>query len=226
MIILIIFPRKEQQYRLKHCRDRLMYRLQFRQFSDHWSMVCNHTVNVGSNVAGIRWYELRRTTGSWNVYQQSTYSIDTNCRWMGSIAMDTAGDMGLGFSISSSQMYPAIKYTGRLQNDPLNVMDISEKGIYYGTGSNTSNDAGGYSRWGDYSAMTVDPSDGMTFWYTQQYLSSMGINWQTRIASFNFANVLNLFVTATPDTICAGDSSQLNAIACRWFRHIYLFMDV
>lgn len=61
--------------------------------------------------------------------------------------------------------------------------------------------------------MTVDPSDGMTFWYTQQYLSSMGINWQTRIASFNFANVLNLFVTATPDTICAGDSSQLNAIA-------------
>jgi hypothetical protein len=191
--------------------DRLMYRLQFRKFSDHWSMVCNHTVNVGSNIAGIRWYELRKTTGYWNVYQQSTYSVDTNCRWMGSIAMDTAGNIGLGFSISSHNMYPAIKFTGRLKNDPLNVLDISEKGIFCGTGSNISNDGGGYCRWGDYSSMSVDPSDGTTFWYTQQYLSTMGVNWQTRIASFNFANILAVVTTANPDTICLGDSSQLNA---------------
>jgi hypothetical protein len=193
--------------------DRLMYRLQFRKFTDHWSMVCNHTVNVGNNVAGIRWYELRSASGAWNIYQQSTYSVDSNSRWMGSIAMDTAGNLALGFSVSNSNMYPAIKYTGRLRNDPLNVMDISEKGIYYGSGSNNSSDAGGYSRWGDYSSMSVDPSDGTTFWYTQQYFSSMGTNWQTRIATFNFANILNLVVTATPDTICAGDSVQLNASA-------------
>ncbi|MGA3012834.1 MAG: T9SS type A sorting domain-containing protein [Bacteroidales bacterium] len=206
-------PQKGTTVPAEALSDRLMYRLQFRKFSDHWSMVCNHTVNVGNNVAGIRWYELRNTAGSWNIYQQSTYSADTNCRWMGSIAMDTAGNLALGFSISSSNMYPSIKYTGRLFNDPLNVMDISEKGIFYGSGSNTSNDAGGYSRWGDYSSMSVDPSDGMTFWYTQQYLASMGTDWQTRIATFNFANVLNLVVTASPDTICAGDSVQLNANA-------------
>jgi hypothetical protein len=194
--------------------DRLMYRLQFRTYNDHWSMVCNHTVNAGNNVAGIRWYELRKTSGNWGIYQQSTYApSDNNCRWMGSLAMDTAGNMGLGFSLSSSNMYPAIKFTGRLKSDPLNSMDIPEKGIYYGTGSNTSNDGGGYCRWGDYSSMTVDPSDGMTFWYTQQYLLSMGTNWQTRIASFKFMNVLVLSVTASPDTICIHDSTQLNANA-------------
>lgn len=193
--------------------DRLMYRSQFRVFNDHWSMVTNHTVNAGSNIAGIRWYELRKTTGNWSVYQQSTYAPDSNYRWMGSIAMDSVGNIALGFSISSSSMYPAIKYTGRLKSDPLNVMDISEKGIFYGTGSNTANDGSGYCRWGDYSSMTVDPSDGMTFWYSQQYNTSMGSDWQTRIASFNFKDILSVLVTATPDTICTGDSTQLNVTA-------------
>ncbi len=194
--------------------DRLMFRLQFRKFSDHWSMVCNHTVSAGSNLAGVRWYELRKTTGLWSIYQQSTYSLsDGNSRWMGSVAMDTAGNMALGYSISSSNMYPAIKYTGRLKNDSLNAMDISEKAIFYGTGSNTSSDGGGYARWGDYSSMTVDPFDGMTFWYTQQYNINMGTNWQTRIASFSFVIPIGIVVTATPDTLCLGDSTQLYATA-------------
>jgi hypothetical protein len=192
--------------------DRLMYRLQFRAFSDHWSMVCNHTVNVGSGVAGIRWYELEKPpSGLWAIHQQSTYSpSDGNCRWMGSAAMDTAGNIAIGFSISSANMYPAIKFTGRLKNDSLNAMTIPEKGIYYGTGSNDVNDGGGTCRWGDYSTLTVDPSDGMTFWYSQQYLTSMGSNWKTRIASFIF--LFTVHATATPDTICIGDSIQLNAL--------------
>jgi len=192
--------------------DRLMYRLQFREFSDHWSMVCNHTVNIGSNIAGIRWYELRKGTGPWSIYQQSTYSLpDSNSRWLGSVALDTAGNIGLGFSISGSKMYPAIKYTGRLKNDVLNTMDIPEKGIFYGTASNSVNDGGGMCRWGDYSSLTIDPSDGMTFWYTQQYFTSMGSNWRTRIASFTFSNIFNVTALATPGTICIGDSTQLNA---------------
>jgi hypothetical protein len=196
--------------------DRLMYRSQFRNFGNHWSIVVNHTVNTGSNIAGIRWYELRKTTGDWFVYQQSTYApSDGNCRWMGSMAMDTAGNIGLGFSISSSNIYPAVKFTGRMKHDPLNTLDLPEKGIYYGTGSNTASDGiySGNCRWGDYSSMTVDPSDGMTFWYTQQYFLGMGSNWQTRIASFTFANILTVGATATPDTICLGDSTHLNANA-------------
>ena len=194
--------------------DRLMYRLQFRQFGDHWSMVTNHTVNAGNNIAGIRWYELRKAgSNPWGVYQQSTYAPpDTTSRWMGSIAMDSSGNIGLGFSISSSKMYPAIKYTGRLKNDSLNTLDLPEKGIFYGAGSNTTSDGGGYSRWGDYSSMTIDPSDGMTFWYTQQYNTSMGSGWKTRIATFSFANLLSMSIVATPDTICQGDSTHLNVL--------------
>jgi hypothetical protein len=194
--------------------DRLMYRLQFRKFNDHWSMVTNHTVVASNNVAGVRWYELRKTTGAWSVYQQSTYAPnDTTCRWMGSVAMDSIGNMGLAYSVSSSKMYPAIRFTGRLKNDPINTMDLPEIGIFNGTGSNTANDSNGECRWGDYSSMTVDPSDGMTFWYTQEYLSSMGSYWQSRIASFSFANLLTVLLSATPDTICVGDSTQLNANA-------------
>jgi hypothetical protein len=109
-------------------------------------------------------------------------------------------------------MYPSIKFTGRLKNDSLNTLDLPEKGIYYGTGSNNSSDGGGYARWGDYSSMAIDPSDGMTFWYTQQYNTSMGTNWKTRIATFTFANLLSMSIVAGPDTICQGDSTHLNAL--------------
>ena len=193
--------------------DRLMYRLQYRKFNDHWSMVTNHTVNVGGNVSGVRWYELRKTTGDWSIYQQSTYDPgDGNSRWMASCAMDSLGNIALGFNISSSSMYPAIKFTGRLKNDSLNAMTLPEKGIYYGTGSNNVQDGGSTCRWGDYSTMTVDPTDETTFWYSTEYLSSMGSSWKTRIASFTFANILSVLATATPDPICIGGSTQLNAI--------------
>jgi hypothetical protein len=188
--------------------DRLMFRAEYRKFATHESMVLNHTVNAGSNVAGIRWYELRKTSGNWSVYQQSTYSPDANCRWMGSIAMDYQGNIALGYSVSSSTMYPSIRYTGRFANDPLNTMTIAEKSIFDGAGSETSSS----SRWGDYSSMTVDTSN--NFWYTQEYYSATSSsNWKTRIASFNFANIFHINITATQTTICYGDTTQLNVHA-------------
>jgi hypothetical protein len=170
---------------------------------------------VGSNVAGVRWYEIQKTTGNpWTVYQQSTYAPgDGKCRWMASAAMDTANNIALGFSISSSTMYPSVKYTGRLKNDALNTMSLPERVIVYGTGSNTSMDGGNTCRWGDYSSMTVDPANGTTFWYSQQYLTGMGINWFTRIASFNFFNLLSIAATANPFSICQGDSTHLDCFA-------------
>jgi hypothetical protein len=191
--------------------DRLMYRLQFRKFSDHWSMVCNHSVNVGSNVAGIRWYELRKTTGTWGVYQQATYApADNNCRWMGSMAMDTAGNIALGYSISSPNMYPSIRYTGRLHTDPLNQMTISERQIMNGSGCQYSSS----NRWGDYSSLTVDPASPTTFWYTTEYYPvSSESSWHTRIASFTFGNVFSTDAAASPVKICQGDTVQLTAIA-------------
>jgi hypothetical protein len=132
---------------------------------------------------------------------------------MGCIAMDTAGNMALGYSISSSTMYPSIRYTGRLASDPLNTMTLAEKTIYNGQSYETYTGSGNL-RWGDYSSMTTDPSAPGTFWYTQLYYLAPGVGWQTRIASFSIGNVFASYATADPAVICAGaDSIQLSCVA-------------
>ncbi len=160
--------------------DRLMYSLQYRNFGTHQSMVVNHTVDVGGDQAGVRWYELRRTTGDWSIYQQGDYAPDGDNRWMGSASMDNLGNIALGYSVSSATTYPSVHYTGRLEADPLGVMTLGENAIVEGGGSQL-----GVSRWGDYSMMDVDPADDCTFWYTQEYVADTGQwNWATRIGSF------------------------------------------
>ncbi|NQV02801.1 MAG: hypothetical protein HQ542_09155, partial [Bacteroidia bacterium] len=134
---------------------RIMFRMPFRKFTDHWSMLLSTTVKLDGAVAGIRWMEVRHTGADWSLYQEGTYSPDNNHRWMGSLAMDSLGNIALGYSISSSTMYPSIRYTGRMNGDALGVMTIAEKGIFNGGGSQTSNTG----RWGDYSAMVADPVD-------------------------------------------------------------------
>src|SRR5207253_840064 len=98
-----------------------------------------------------------------------TFAPDSSYRWMGSIAMDQAGGMAVGYSVSSSAMNPAIRFTGRAATDALGTMQ-AENVIVNGTGSQSS----GLSRWGDYSAMTVDPVDDCTFWYTNEYQKANG----------------------------------------------------
>jgi hypothetical protein len=193
--------------------DRLMYRAQYRVFNGYSSIVLNHTINI-NNKGAIRWYELRKNTGNWAIYQQSSYEpADGNSRWMGSISIDTAGSIALGYSISSSSLYPGIRYTGRLKSDPLNQMTIAEKTIINGGGSQTGT-WDGRSRWGDYSGMCVDPSCPTTFWYTQEYYSSTSdAGWVTRVGSFTFQNVFSTMVSATPPTVCSGTASQLNLLA-------------
>jgi len=179
-------PQKGTTMKLETLGDRLMYRLQYRVFNGYSAMVVNHTVNVGSGRGGVRWYELRKSSGAWSIYQQSTYApSDNNSRWMGSIAMDTAGTIAMGYSVSGSNLYPSIRYTGRFRNDPLNQMTIAERTIINGGGSQTGSWSG-RSRWGDYSGMCVDPSCPTTFWYTTEYypVTSEG-NWAPASAPFH-----------------------------------------
>lgn len=166
--------------------DRLMYRLQYRNFGDHESLVVNHTVDAdGADHAGIRWYEIRNPGSSPVIYQQGTYAPDTNHRWMGSVAMDSAGNIALGFSVTSASTFPSIRYTGRLASDPPNLMTLGENDLMIGTGSQTNSTG----RWGDYSSMVVDPVDDCTFWYTQEYYAvTSDSGWQTRIGSFSLSN--------------------------------------
>jgi len=174
-------PQAGTTQKLDSLADRLMHRLAYRNFGDHESLVVNHAVTAGSSV-GVRWYEIRDPRGTASVYQSGTYAPDSRYRWMGSAAMDRAGNIALGYSISSSTQSPAIGYTGRAPGDPLGTMQ-AENAILSGGGSQTFS----LSRWGDYSAMTIDPTDDCTFFFTTEYLKSSGsFNWSTWISSFKF----------------------------------------
>jgi hypothetical protein len=195
-------PQPNTSIRLDSITDRFMYRLAYRNLGTHESVVVNHTVDAGGDRAGVRWYEIRNPNAvSPTVQQQSTFApADGLHRWMGSVAMDGQGNMGLGYSVSSSTLFPSIRYTGRLVTDPVNQMQ-TEASIIEGGGSQTETIAG---RWGDYSHMAVDVDD-CTFWYTTEYYSVTGLrNWRTRVGSFKFPGctpvVLTPTVTATAGT--------------------------
>jgi hypothetical protein len=197
-------PQSGTSQQLDTLGDRLMYRLAYRNFGDHEALVIDRSVTAGSSI-GIRWYELRTGAGnSLNIFQQGTYAPDSNYRWMGSIAQDASGDIGLGYSVSSSSLHPQIRYTGRLAGDPAGTMSQGEGTILAGAGSQTGSNL---SRWGDYSAIAVDPTDDCTFWYANEYIPANGaFNWRTRIASFKFSGC---GAPPTPDfTISASPSSQ------------------
>jgi hypothetical protein len=161
-----------------------MYRLSYRNLGTREALTVNHSVVAGS-VTGVRWYELNVTGGAVSVRQQSTFApADGQNRWMGSAAMDQAGNIGIGYSIGSATMAPSIRFAGRDVNDPLNTLSMDDT-LKSGGGSQLAN----LSRWGDYSTMSVDPSDDCTFWFTTEYLQSNGtFNWSTRIGSFKFAS--------------------------------------
>ena len=194
-------------YKLEDLADRLMYRNQYRNFSTYQTMVTSHTVNVGTGVAGCRWYELRNSGSGWTIYQQGTYSPDGVNRWVPSVAMNGTGDIALGYSVSdATSVYPGIRYTGRRSTDPLGTMTVSEQLIIAGTGSQNYGTVG---RWGDYAMMSVDPTDDQTFWFTSEYMTTTGsFNWHTRIASFKFSN--NPAVTTTAATAITTVSATLN----------------
>ena len=160
-----------------------MYRAQYRDFGAYSSLVVNHTVDVsGHSDAGIRWVELRKGRRGWSVFQTGTYAPDDgNQRWMGSAALDSRGNLALGFSVSGNDMYPSIRYVTRNAGDPAGQLSGNEVSLVEGTGAQV----GSFKRWGDYSTMSVDPVDGCTFWYTQEYYANTGFfDFKTRIGSF------------------------------------------
>jgi cell division septation protein DedD len=175
-------------------RQRPLFRLAYRNFGDHESLVTNQSVNAGTGpnsvpVSGVRWWELRDPNGSPVIFQEGTYApglTDGIHRWMGSIAMNSLGDIALGFSASNDtnpSVFPSVYYTARHAGDPPGQMTLGEGSIINGTGSQT-----GSARWGDYTAIDIDPTDDTTFWYINEYVPTTGsISWRLRIGAFNLA---------------------------------------
>jgi hypothetical protein len=179
-INLSCIPQPSPGERVDALSDRVMFRLAYRNFGDHESLVVNHTIG-GGPLAGVRWYEIRNPSAP-SVFQQSTL-IDPNIDyWLGSIAMDSVGDTALGFSVSSQSVFPSIYVGGRTAMDPAGAM-FGPLVLVNGSGVQFNS----FHRWGDYSSMAIDPTDDCTFWYTNEYYAATGsFDWSTRIGSFKF----------------------------------------
>jgi hypothetical protein len=185
---------------------RLMMQNQYTNIGGRESLWLTHTVGNGGspNVAQVRWYELPVTGGAISsVRQQSTWAPDASNRFMPSLAVDKKGDMAIGYSVSDASMYPALRYSGRLAGDALNQLTQGETTLVQGQGYQccTFSDGSTNTRWGDYSAMTIDP-DGCTFWYTGEYYDASPTtkaddDWLTRIGSFTLPGCTSVAAAPT-----------------------------
>ena len=171
------FPQPNSLITLDPLREVIMHRLQYRRFVGYETLVGSFVTDVDStDHGGVRWFELRRAGGgTWSLLQEGTIAPDANHRWISSIAMDGNGSIAVGYNVSGTNLSPGIRYTGRLATDPLGTMPQGEHVLVAGQGNN------GINRWGDYSAMSVDPVDDRTFWFTGEYADN-GV-WSTRIGS-------------------------------------------
>jgi hypothetical protein len=214
-------PQLGDSFQLDPIGDRLMFRNAYRNFGNHESLVLNHTVvsNATTGQMGPRWYEVRNPGGTPTIFQQSTFvptsQTDLLYRWMSSVAMDSAGDMAIGYSTSSQINFPSIAYAGRLAGDTPSTLGQGETQLFAGGGPQHGQlFAPQFGRWGDYTAMQIDPADDCTFWYTDEYYAAadapIGI-WHTRVGSFKFPSC-----TPRPTGILLGtvtDSATTNPIA-------------
>ena len=180
-----------------------MYRAQWKTWSGYNSVVLNWAVKISTTQRSIKWCELRQnqSTGVWSMYQEGTYTPDANTRWMGSIAMDNNGSIGLSYLKSnSSSIYPGLYYTGRRSCDPLGTLPVTEAVAIAGTGSQT----GGVNRVGDYAHTSLDP-DGVTFWSTSEYMGG------TTGASAARTRIFSYQITPCTTTLTASVAIALTA---------------
>jgi hypothetical protein len=170
-------------------RQRPTYRLQYRNFGGYESLVTNQSVEASPARAGVRWYEIRNPQDP-VIHQQGTYSPDAVHRWMGSIAQDKYGNIAVGYSVvNGTNVFPGIRYAGRLPTDPLGQLSQGEAVMQAGSGVQTTTN----SRWGDYTSLNIDPKDDCTFYYINEYYTlasqmSSPAGWLTRIGVFKFPN--------------------------------------
>ena len=187
------------------------WRLAYRNLNDYEALVGNFTVDLnGSDLAAIRWFELRNTVSGWELHQEGNYAPDGDHRFMGSIAMDGSGNIALGYSVSSLATKPSVRYATRLVTDPPGTLQ-AEQSLVAGGGVQT-----GFPYWGRSSALTVDPADECTFWLTGEYhdVDDTGFNWNTRIGAFKIPTCSGGFepdftIDAAPDNleVCSPDDA-------------------
>lgn len=179
--------------RLDNIGSIVSYMTNYRSFPTHNSLLVNFNVDLGSQRSGIRWFELRNVNnGPWSIFQEGTYDLnDGENRFMGSMAMDEGGNIGMAYNFGSSSTAVGIRFTGRFDGDPLGDMTVAETVIQDGIGIQTIT-----NRFGDYSQLTMDPNGGQ-FWYTGEFFITNN-NWATKIAAFTLDPSLGVDESLVP----------------------------
>ncbi|SNR48790.1 T9SS type A sorting domain-containing protein [Dokdonia pacifica] len=187
----------------------MMYMTNYRRFGTHNSAVMNFVVDVSGNDtrAGIRWYELRQTGDNqpWTIYQEGTYSQPSYSVFCGSIGMDFQGNIGLGYTIVSNSIFTSLRYTGRLASDPLGTMTVAEQNIVDGNAQTNRPDG----RYGDYSQLTIDPTDDLTFWHIGEYMNgSAATVRKSHVAAFQIGSAVpDSDPPSTPTSLAASNTT-------------------
>jgi hypothetical protein len=194
---------------------RLMMQNQYSNIGGVESLWDSHSVGAAGTTSaqsGVRYYQVKVTGGTVeaNATQAFTHAPDTTNRYMASVAVDRVGDMAIGYTTSTALLNPALKYAGRLAGDPLNSLPQTEATLFQGTGSQSGTCGGAAcTRWGDYSAMTLDP-DGCTFWYTNEYyLAPSSLNDRTRIGAFSFPSCTTIGSGTLQGTVKSSSNAAL-----------------
>jgi hypothetical protein len=140
----------------------------------------------GGTVDCVRWHQVD-LTGTPTLAQAGVYASTGQYRTFPDLAVNHCDDMVVGYTKSSSSMFPSVWYTGRESVDAPGTLQ-AEAELKAGEVTYTAFDTPPH-RWGDYTGMTIDP-DGLTFWYLGQYSKNIAGNarWGNYIGSFTYPN--------------------------------------
>src|SRR6266550_2992722 len=160
--------------------DKLMARVVYRNVHGRESIVAVHSVTTAVFGGGVRWYEFSVAPDrTLRLRQQGTYAPDGYYRWMGSPAIDSQGNIGIGYSFGGTPNFAGQRFAGRLAGDPLGVLTLHEAVLAEGQAAQVST-----MRWEDYSQTAIDPTDDCTIWYVGDYLKKDALTYSTRIGAF------------------------------------------
>ena len=160
--------------------DKLMARVVYRNVNGRESIVAVHSVSTAVFGGGVRWYEFTIAPDrTLRLRQQGTYAPDGYYRWMASPAMDSQGNIGIGYSFGGTPNFAGQRFAGRLAGDPLGVLTLQEAVLAEGQAPQINT-----VRWEDYTQTAVDPSDDCTIWYVGDYLKKDALTYSTRIGAF------------------------------------------
>lgn len=152
---------------------------------------------AGSDRTGIEWLELTITGPTLGLNQSGrvfdSAAVNPQFYYYPSLDVNGANQVAMGFSGSSGIQFVGAYVTGRQPGDAAGTMGAVDL-IRAGGAAYNRNDSIGRNRWGDYSHMSVDPTDDRNFWTIQEYATATANIWGTRVHRLDVPAV----ATATP----------------------------